>query len=83
MIEALYVHKNQISLFVICNSLSFFVILYVNGHFFAHFYFILFSAFFGRGARPFIAPAWHFLASVQKAPSPLNLSLPPRNGLLY
>lgn len=40
MIGALYVHKNQISLFVICNFLSFFI-LYVNGQsFYVPFYFV-------------------------------------------
>lgn len=45
MIGALYVHKNQISLFVICNFLSFFI-LYVNGQFFyVHFYFVIYKLY--------------------------------------
>lgn len=73
MIGALYVHKNQISLFVICNFLSFFI-LYVNGQFFyVHFYFVIYKLYiyiFGRGARP-------FLASVQKMPLSLSVALSP------
>lgn len=45
MIGALYVHKNQISLFVICNFLSFFI-LYVNGQsFYVHFYFVIYKLY--------------------------------------
>lgn len=74
MIGALYVHKNQISLFVICNFLSSFI-LYVNGQFFMYIFILLYinciyMYIFGRGARP-------FLASVQKIPLSLSVALSP------
>lgn len=71
---SVYVHKNQISVFVICNSFSFFFFVYYicQLQFFFTFGFLLLfffvRFFFGRGARPFVAAAWHFLASVQWLP---------------
>lgn len=88
MIGALYVHKNQISLFVICNFLSFFI-LYVNGQFFSCTFLFCFCityryiycicvCIFGRGTRPFVAPDARafFGFTAESAPFLLVRSLP-------
>lgn len=68
MIGALYVHKNQISLFVICNFLSFFI-LYVNGQFFyVHFYFVIYKLYI-------YVYIWQYIFGFSAEDTPLSLSL--------
>lgn len=80
MIGALYVHKNQISLFVICNFLSFFI-LYVNGQFFSctflfcfcityRYIYIVYVYVFLAEVRALLLRQTpeHFLASLQRVP---------------